>query len=352
MKAICREARAFESVYDFVQSMASRRLTAAKRRLSALAFTIPGTPQALLDYLQPYRPQACYSQPQHTAPVWPSCSQLAHSSGKFVKLGLRLPSMLRRTSPAQRQRSHGMSNSISVPASATHKSTSNSGSSTSKAKVSTAGTSNSSANTQFSCKTAIRTNRVSNQTSEPAEDCTADRVLYPGRVTCTGKASKASKASFTILRNTGGDQACNASVAMVADTGCAACTGHPVNEPAEARKLCAADVFPARTAAKGQQSSWNDSGSQAFGASDDPDFCRSASSSSTGSMFSASSFWDAPFWFMPEPDELCRDVGRSSCTATAADIQHDHPQACMTFRQDTRASQQMHDKHLLASVNQ
>ncbi|KAA6424226.1 MAG: hypothetical protein FRX49_06185 [Trebouxia sp. A1-2] len=43
-----------------------------------------------------------------------------------------------------------------------------------------------------------------------------------------------------------------------------------------------------------------------------------SSSSSTGSMFSASSFCDAPFWFMPEPDELCRDADRLSCTATAA----------------------------------
>ena len=318
MKAICREARAFESVYDFVQSMASRRLTAAKRRLSALAFTIPGTPQALLDYLQPYRPQACYSQPQHTAPVWPSCSQLAHSSGKFVKLGLRLPSMLRRASPAQGQNFHGISSSISVPASATNKPTSNSKSTTSKVKVSTAGTSNRSASTQISCKTAIRTNRASSQTTQPAEACKADRALHPGRAACTGKASTPSKASF--LRNPGGDEACTASVAMVADAGSAACTGHGVSEPAKPRKLCAADIHTAGSAAKGQHSSWDESGSQALGASDDPDFCRSASSSSssTGSMFSASSFWDAPFWFMPEPDELCRDADRSPFKTTAA----------------------------------
>ncbi len=308
MKAICREARTPESVCDAVQSMASSRLTAAKRRLARLAFTISGTPQALLDYLQPYRPQARHTQPQHTAPVRLSCPQRAHSSGNCVKLGLRLPSMSRRASPAQGQNFHGRSSSISVPASATHKTTSNSESTTSKVKVSTAGTSNRSANTQL---TAIRTNRVSSQTPEPAEACTAGRALNPGRAACTNKASTRSKASFTVLRNTGGDEACTASVAMVADAG--------VSEPAKPRKLCAADVLPAPTAAKGQQSSWDESGSQALGASDDPDFCRSASSSSTGSMFSASSFWDAPFWFMPEPDELCRDADRSSCTATAAD---------------------------------
>lgn len=318
MKAICREARASESVCDVVQSMASSRLTAAKCRLARLAFTISGTPQALLHYLQPYTPQARHTQPQHTAPGQPSCRQPAHSRAKVVKLGLRLPSMLRRASPAQGQSFHGISSSISVPASATNKPTSNSKSTTSKVKVSTAGTSNRSASTQISCKTAIRTNRASSQTTQPAEACKADRALDPGRAACTGKASTPSKASF--LRNPGGDEACTASVAMVADAGSAACTGHGVSEPAKPRKLCAADVHTAGSAAKGQQSSWDESGSQALGASDDPDFCRSASSSSsTGSMFSASSFWDAPFWFMPEPDELCRDADRSSCTATAAD---------------------------------
>ncbi|KAL0019663.1 hypothetical protein WJX77_012152 [Trebouxia sp. C0004] len=312
-----REARAPESVCDAVQSMASSRLTAAKRRLSALAYTLSGTPQALLDYLQPYRPQARNSQPQHTAPVRPSCSQLAHSSRRSVKLGLRLPSMLKRRSLAQRQRSHGMSSSISVPASAAHKTSSNSDMTTNKVTVSTAGTSSRSANTRLSCKTAIRTKRVSSQTSKPAEACTADRVLYPGRAACTGKASQPSKAS--VLTNTGGDPARTASTAMVADAGCAACTEHGVSAPAKPL-LCVDDVSLAPTAAKGQQSSWNDSGSQALGASDDPDFSRSASSSSSiASMFSASSCWDAPFWFMPEPDELCRDADRSSCTATAAD---------------------------------
>ena len=319
MKAICREVRTPESVCDAVQSMASSRLTAAKRRLAALAFTISGTPKALLEYLQPYRPQARNSQSQHTAPVGPSCSQLAHSGGRFVKLGLRLPSMLRRASPAHGQKFHGRSSSNSVPAPATHKTTINSKSTTSKVNVSTAGLSNRSANTQLSCKTGICINRVSSQTPEPAEACTADRGLFPGRAACTNRASTPRKASFTALKNTGGDEACTASVAMVADAGCLNCTGHGVSEPAKPRKLCAADVLPAPTAAKGQQSSCDESGSQAFGASDDPDFCRSASSSSsTGSMFSASSFCDAPFWFMPEPDELCRDADRLSCTATAA----------------------------------
>ncbi len=300
--------------------MASSRLTAAKRRLARLAFTISGTPQALLDYLQPYRPKARHTQPQHTAPVRPSCSQLAHSGGNCVKLGLRLPSILRRTGPAQGQSFHGRSSSISMPASATHNTTSNSKSATSKVKVSTAGTGNRSANTQLPCKTAIRTSRVSSQSNGPAEACTADRALNPGRAACTGKASTPSKASFTVLKNPGGDQACTASAAMVADTGSAACTGHGVSEPAKPRKLCAADIHTAGSAAKGQHSSWDESGSQALGASDDPDFCRSASSSSssTGSMFSASSFWDAPFWFMPEPDELCRDADRSPFKTTAA----------------------------------
>ena len=318
MKAICREARAPESVCDAVQSIASSRLTAAKRRLARLAFTMSGTPQALLNYLQPYRPQARNSQSQHTAPVRPSCSQLANSGGKGVKLGLRLPSMLRRASPAQGRKFHGMASSISVPASATNKPTINNKSTTSKVEVSTAGPSNRSASTQISCKTAIRTNTISSQTPKPAEACTDPRGLYPGRAACTGKASTPSKASFTALKNTAGDEACTASVAMVADAGSAAYSGHGVSEPAKPRKLCAADVLTAGSAAKGQRSSWNESGSQALGASDDPDFCRSASSS-TGSMFSASSFWDAPFWFMPEPDELCRDADRSFCTATAAD---------------------------------
>ena len=319
MKAICREARAPESVCDAAQSMASSRLAAAKRRLARLAFTISGTPQALLDYLQPYRPQARNSQSQLTAPVRPSCSQLAHSDGKVVKLGLRLPSMLRRACPAQGHNFHGKSSSISVPASATHNTTSNSESTTSKVKVSTADTSKS-FNTQLSCKTAIYSNRVRSQTPEPAEACTADTALNPGRAACTGKASIPTKASLTVLRNTAGDEACTASDTMLADAGCAVGTGHGVSEPAKPHKLCAADGVTAGTAAKGHQSNWNDSGSQALSASADPDFYRSASSaSSTGSMFSASSFSDAPFWFMPEPDELCRDANRSSRTATAAD---------------------------------
>ncbi|DBA71544.1 TPA: hypothetical protein ACH3X2_001018 [Trebouxia sp. C0005] len=212
-----REVRTPESVCDAVQSMASSRLTAAKRRLAALAFTISGTPKALLEYLQPYRPQARNSQSQHTAPVGPSCSQLAHSGGRFVKLGLRLPSMLRRASPAHGQKFHGRSSSNSVPAPATHKTTINSKSTTSKVNVSTAGLSNRSANTQLSCKTAICINRVSSQTPEPAEACTADRGLFPGRAACTNRASTPRKASFTALKNTGGDEACTASVAMVAD---------------------------------------------------------------------------------------------------------------------------------------
>ncbi len=228
--------------------------------------------------------------------------------------------MLRRASPAQGQSFHGRSSSISVPASAAHNTTSNSKSTTSKVKVSTAGTSNRSANTQLSCKTAIRTNRVSSQTPASAQYCTADGALNTGRAACTGKASSPSNASFTVLKNPGGDEACTASAAMVADAGSAAYTGHGLSKPAKPSKLCAADIHTAGSAAKGQQSSCDESGSQGLGASDDPDFCRSASSSSsTGSMFSASSFWDAPFWFMPEPDELCRDADRSSCTPTAAD---------------------------------